>query len=199
MSFTKNPQNFPLKITDKMIAQKVASALRQEHAHVSAMLKHIEAVTGIPAKTASKWIEGHYAPKSRHLLALLAHYPEVLRAVCEMTGMESVWHHAVQVGVVDSMRVQLDARWKRWKKPPSIGDKLVTIHVCVDRHLTGQMNHRQLWFLGQLQQGHEMHIQNLMDVWGIHQRTAKRDLSGMMEAKVIVPVRSGRTCRYTLC
>ena len=43
-----------------------------------------------------------------------------------------------------------------------------------------------------------MHLQNLMDVWDIHQRTAKRDLSGLMEAKVIVAKWSGRKCRYEL-
>ena len=194
MSFTKKPQYFPLKITDKMIAQNVALALRQEHAHVSAMLKHIEAVTGIPAKTASKWVDGHYAPKSRHLLTLMACYPEVLHAICDIAGMESLWQHAVQMGLVDAMRMQLDARWKRWNKPPSIGDKLVTIHVCVDRDLTGQMNHRQLWFLGQLQQGHEMHIGDLIDVWGIHVRTAKRDIAGLLELKLLNAKRLGRKC-----
>lgn len=198
MSLTKKPQYFPVKITDKMIAQRVALALRHEHVRVGAMLKHIEAVTGIPAKTASKWIEGHYSPKSRHLLTLATYYPEVLRAICEMMGIESVWQHAVQIGLIDAMRSQLNARWKKWKKPATIGDKLVTIHACVDRHLTGQMNHRQLWFLGQLQQGHEMHLQNLLDVWNIHQRTAKRDLAGMMEARVIVARRFGRNCRYEL-
>lgn len=181
-----------------MIAQNVASALRQEHAHISAMLKHIEAVTGIPAKTASKWIEGHYAPKSRHLLTLMACYPEVLRAICEMAAMESLWQHKVQMGLVDTMRTQLDARWKRWNKSPSIGDKLVTIHVCVDRHLTGQMNHRQLWFLGQLQQRHEVHVGNLVDVWGIHVRTAKRDIAGLLESKLVNTKRSGRKCIYEL-
>ena len=198
MSFTKKPQYFPLKITDKMIAQNVALALRQEHAHVSAMLKHIEAVTGIPAKTASKWVDGHYAPKSRHLLALMTCYPEVLRAICDIAGMESLWQHAVQMGLVNAMRTQLDTRLKRWQQSPAIEDKFVPIHVRVDARIAVQLNQRQLWYLGQLQQGEQMIASNIVETWRVHSKTARRDVKGLLEAKLIVAIKSGRSHRYEL-
>ena len=198
MSFTKKPQYFPPKITDKMIAQNVAEALRYEHAHISAMLKHIEAVTGIPAKTVSKWIEGHYAPKSRHLLTLMACYPEVLHAICDIAGMKSLWQHAVQMGLVDTMRTQLDTRWKRWQQSPAIGDKFVPIHVRVDARIAVQLNQRQLWFLGNLQQGGKMVAANIVETWCVHAKTARRDVKGLLEAKLVVAIRAGRTNQFKL-
>lgn len=68
----------------------------------------------------------------------------------------------------------------------------------VDRHHVGQMNQRQLWFLGQLQQAHEVHLDDLIKVWLVHERTAKRDIAGLLGAKLLLAVRSGRKCRYQL-
>ena len=198
MSFTQKPQNFPARITDKILAQQIAAALRQEHAHISAMLKHIEAVTGIPAKTASKWVDGQYTPKSRHLLILAACYPEVLRIICETMGMESIWQHVLQAGVVDAMRAQLDARWNRWQKRIPIGDKFVLIRVRVDARFATQLNQRQLWFLGELQQGNQMQPADIVHTWHVHAKTAQRDIKGLLIAKLIVITKIGRGYNYAI-
>ena len=198
MSFTQKPQNFPAKITDKILAQHIAAALRQEHANINAMLKHIEAITGIPAKTACKWIDGQYAPKSRHLLILAACYPEVLRIICETMGMESIWQHALQAGIVDAMRAQLDARWNRWQNRSSIGDKFVLIRVRVDARFATQLNQRQLWFLGELQQGNQMQIADIVRTWHVHAKTAQRDIKGLSVAKIIVITKTGRAYKCAI-
>ena len=195
MSPTQIERDLLPQITDAIIAEKISSALRSEHADVHSAIKQIERITGINALTASNWYKGRYAPKSSYLLILARHYPEVLRALFMLLGMEPLWQHVVSLGFAETMHTKLS---EKRNQRSAIGDKPVTIHVRVDRHLTRQMNHRQLWFLGQLQQGHEMHIQSLMDVWDVHSRTAKRDLSGMMEARAIVAIRSGRKCRYEL-
>ncbi|MDX2094443.1 MAG: hypothetical protein SFW64_00645 [Alphaproteobacteria bacterium] len=186
------------KITDKMIAKRVSDALRHEHADIHSVIKQIERITGINALTASNWYKGRYAPKARHLLMLASYYPQVLYAVCEMMAAAPVWQDEIDAQVVKAMQQHLEQRWHGWKKSPPIGDRSVTIRVHVDRHYAGQMNQRQLWFLGQLQQGHAIHIEDLMAVWGIHERTAKRDVSGLLTAGLIIAARSGRTCRYQL-
>jgi Fic family protein len=181
-----------------MIAEHVSSALRREHVNISAALKHIEGITSIPAKTASKWYEGKYAPKSRHLLTLAAHYPEVLQAVCELMGMGSVWRQAVRMGVVESMRAQLNERWEKWNKLSMKRDKFVLIRVQVDAHTAVQLNQRQLWFLGQMQQGYIMRAENLVDTWRIHAKTARRDLKGLLEAELIQPMKNCQPRCYEL-
>ncbi|MFN9114968.1 MAG: hypothetical protein ACK5XN_33320, partial [Bacteroidota bacterium] len=64
--------------------------------------------------------KGKYAPKSRHLLTLASHYPEVLQAVCELMGMGAVWRQAVSMRIIETMRARLqggksgiNCRWKR--------------------------------------------------------------------------------------
>lgn len=186
------------KITDEIIAKRVSDALRHEHADIHSAIKQIERITGINALTASNWYKGRYAPKARHLLILAAYYPHVLYAVCEMISDAPLWQGEAGGQVIKAMRQHLEQQWKGWKKSDSIGDRSVTIRVRVNCHEAGQMNQRQLWFLGQLQQGQEMHIEDIMDIWGVHQRTAKRDVSGLVTSGVIIAVRSGRICRYQL-
>jgi hypothetical protein len=198
MSPTQIERDLLPKITDTIIAKRVSDALRHEHADIHSAIKQIERITGINALTASNWYKGRYAPKARHLLMLASYYPQILYAVCEMMSTAPVWQNGMETQMVEAMQKHLEHRWHGSKKSPPIGDRSVTIRVRVDRHYAGQLNQRQLWFLGQLQQGHAMHINDLMTVWQIHQRTAKRDLSGLLTAGLIVAARSGRTCRYQL-
>ncbi len=189
MSFTNKDHYLPCRISDEMIAEHVSTALRQEHANISAALKHIERITGIPAKTASKWHKGEYAPKSRHLLTLAAHYPEVLQAVCELMGMGPVWRQAVRMGAVETMRARLNERWEKWNKLSMERDKFVLIRVRVDAQTAVQLNQRQLWFLGQLQQGFRMRAEDVVDTWRVHGKTARRDMKGLQDAGLIKAVK----------
>ena len=198
MSPAKKDSYLSAKLTDQTIAKKVSEALHHEHADVTAAIKQIERITGIKAVTASKWYNGIYAPKSRHLLIMAAHYPQVLQAVCELIGISSIWQQAVHTGLVKEMRADLDNQWGKWKKSSSIGDRFVTIQVKVDLQNATLLNQRQLWFIGQLQQGYKMHADDLINTWNVHSRTAKRDLAGLLEAKLIVAIKMGRSCKYEL-
>lgn len=198
MSFTKNDQSFRSEITNKMVADAVSAALRQEHYNVTASIKQIERVTGISGSTACKWYNGVYAPKSNHLLMLAAYYPMVLQAMFELMECNPVWQEAVRLRMVDTMRSQLKKKWEKWKKSSTTGDKFVTIRVRLDAHMAGQLNHRQLWFLGQLQQGYRTYRSDLMEIWHVHARTAKRDITGLRKVGLIRSVKHGRESRYEL-
>ena len=198
MSPVRNDRYLLPKITDAMIAKRVSEALRQEHANVHAAVKQIERITGISAMTARHWYDGVYAPKSRHLLMLAVFYPQVLYAVCEMMSADSILQHGVDPHAAKAMQSHLEKQWDGWKKPEPIGDRSVTIRVRIDRRHTRQINQRQLWFLGQLQQGHEIHTDDLVTTWVVHQRTAKRDIAGLIDAKLVQTIRVGRKCCYKL-
>ncbi len=198
MSPIRNDRYLLPKITDEIISKRVSEALRQEHENVHAAVKQIERITGISAQTARHWYDGIYAPKSRHLLMLAVYYPQVLYAVCEMMSTDSVIQTGIDPHAAKAMQSHLEEQWNSWRKPTPTGDRSVTIRVRVDRHHAGQMNQRQLWFLGELQQGHEMHISDLMSVWRVHERTAKRDIAGLLQSNLIMAVRAGRKCSYQL-
>lgn len=195
MSQTQIERDLLPKITDAIIAKSVSDALRHEHADIHSAIKQIERITGINALTANNWYKGRYAPKSSYLLMLAAHYPEVLHVVCKLMGMEALWQHAISLGIVDSMRARLH---KKWKRPCAIGDKFVPIHVRVDAQIAVQLNQRQLWFLGHLQQGNQMTASGITATWHVHSKTARRDIKGLLEAKLIVCIKTGRTNHYAL-
>ena len=185
MSLPKKDHYFPRQISDAIVAEYVSAALRQEHSDISAALKHIERITGIPATTARKWYKGKYAPKSRYLLSLAMHYPDVLQAICELMGFGDLWREVIRPRVEDDMRARLDAKRGKWKKTSSVTDKFVLICVRVDARTAVQLNQRQLWFLGQLQQGYKMRAKDLVNTWRVHAKTAGRDVKGLQEAGLI--------------
>jgi hypothetical protein len=61
-----------------------------------------------------------------------------------------------------------------------------------------QLNQRQLWFLGQLQQGYIMHAGSLVDTWQIHAKTARRDLKGLLKAGLIQSMKNCQPRCYEL-
>jgi hypothetical protein len=79
-----------------------------------------------------------------------------------------------------------------------IGDKFVPYHVRVDAHIAVQLNQRQLWFLGRLQQGEKMVASNIVETWRVHSKTARRDVKGLLEAKLITSIKTGRINRCEL-
>ena len=195
MSPTQIERDLLPKITDAIIAKCVSDALSREHADIHSAIKQIERVTGINALTASNWYKGRYAPKSSYLLMLAVHYPEILHVLCTLMGMEALWQQAVSLGLVDTMRTNLN---KKWKRTCAIGDKFVPIHVRVDARIAVQLNQRQLWFLGQLQQGEKMVASNIVETWRVHSKTARRDLKGLLEAELITSIKTGRINRCEL-
>ncbi len=196
MSPVRNDRYLLPQITDSMIAKRVSEALRQEHENVHGAVKQIERITGINALTARHWYDGVYAPKSRHLLMLAVYYPQVLYAVCEIMSPETISKNGIDIHAAKAMQSHLERHWQGWKKPEATGDRSVTIRVRIYRHYAGQMNQRQLWFLGQLQQGHSMHVDDLVETWSVHSRTAKRDIAGLVESGLVCAIRSGRKCSY---
>ena len=112
-----------------------------------------------------------------------------------LLGMEPLWHHAVSLGLVETMHSKLN---KKMSQRSAIGDKFVPIHVQVDARIAVQLNQRQLWFLGQLQQGDKMVAASIVENWHVHSKTAGRDVKGLLEAKLVVAMRIGRMKRYEL-
>lgn len=195
MSSPQIERNLLPEITDGLIAKCVSNVLRNEHSDIYSALKHIERVTGINALTASNWYKGRYAPKASHLLRLAAHYPEVLHALLILMDFEQLWHQAVAIGVIKMMRSKLDNKLKRRSLR---GDKFVPIQVCVPESVIVQLNERQLWFLGHLQQGNFMIASDIVRMWHVNIKTARRDIRRLLDEKLIAVTKTRRINRYSL-
>jgi hypothetical protein len=195
MSPTKKGQSGHSGITNKILGKMVRAALLEEHVDMSAPLRHIARNTGISYSTIGKWYKYEYVPKSNHLLIVASLYPQVLQMLLEHMGFGSLWQEAKHMGTAEIMRTRLH---EKWNKLPMKRDKFVHIYVQVDAHTAVQLNQRQLWFLGQMQQGYIMHSGNLVDTWRIHAKTARRDLMGLVKAGLIQPMKNCQPRCYEL-
>lgn len=79
-----------------------------------------------------------------------------------------------------------------------MGDKSVTIQVSISPGIAGQLNQRQLWFLGKLQQRDEVKVSDIAALWCVTMRTAKRDVADLKKRKLVIFVGAGKTGRYIL-
>lgn len=183
------------KIDDQIIASEVSQALRHAYTELTTAIKWIERITSIEAETASKWYRGLHTPKSAHLLTLAGYYPEVLQALCKLIGREDLWHAAMQNNIPHAMRSQI------LEKHPNHrfrGDKIVTPKGRPDSKIHDRFNQRQRWFLEQLQQGYRLQTKDIMIVWDVHARTAKRDIAGLSATGWVKFVIQGNSGWYSL-
>jgi hypothetical protein len=181
------------KIDDEIIASEVSKALRQAYTELTTAIKWIERITDIEAETASKWYRGLHTPNSAHLMTLAGYYPEVLQALCILIGRKDLWHAAMQNNIPHTMRTQI------LEKHPNHrfrGDKSVTPKGRADSKIQGRFNQRQMWFLEQLQRGYKLQTKDIMIIWDVHMRTAKRDVAGLIAGGWIRFVASGNTGWY---
>lgn len=182
MSFQKFNQVLRNKINDRMVATMVANSLRYEHQADTSVVKEIGIITGANLHTINKWCQAVNAPKSAHLLMLAASYPQVLKNVLEMIGRGDVWELCLAENIPDRMR-PVPGRQLNGKQ--FYRDKFVPINVIVDLEIAIKLNQRQLWFVGQLQHGKRLKADDIVSQWWVNRKTAKRDISSLVEYGVI--------------
>lgn len=182
MSLTKKYQEFPKKINDETVAKAVANALRQAHENTPSSIKKIGRVTGANLRTVGNWYRGQNAPKSTHLLLLAKHYPAVLQALLTLLDLDAFWR----------LYQQQKSTGEKMLSTPESPDaltiytsKFVPINVSLDPEISVSLNQRQLWFLGQLQQGLPKKADDIAQVWSVTSKTAKRDVAGLVRAGLV--------------
>lgn len=175
MSVLSNDQVLHTQITDRQVAVLVAQALRHEHAATDAVVKRIARATQASPTTVRKWYEGQNAPSSANLLTLMGTYEGVLQTMLHILGRGELLESENKGG---------DAPLNALRQAV-YGDRFVTINVVVSAKAASHLNQRQLWFVGQLQQDVVARAEDISLVWEISLRTAKRDIAGLVRAKVI--------------
>ena len=187
MSQTIISKTLPKNILDSTIRKAVVSAMKEEHADISAAIKSMAAVTGINANTIAKWHTGQHTPSTAHFLTLVAYYPSALRILLTLIERHDLWQIAVQENIPIDMHKKLSALHSQYKKR---GDILV---VSGTQKSAFSLNKRQLWFLAALQRSEKMQNKHIVLHWNVTLRTAKRDTEALIAAGLVYSVRSGGT------
>lgn len=195
MSRTKIRKTLHATFSKKFVASRVSKALRNAYAELPTAIKWIERITGVKAQTASKWYRGINAPNSGHLLHLAIYYPEILEVICEMIGRTDAWQAIARQHIPELMKKTIQESHPNHRFR---GDKFVTPKSTSGTKIHLRFNQRQRWFLEKLQQGYRLHAKDIVIVWDVHKRTAKRDIAGLVSAGLIIFNRSEKIGRYSI-
>lgn len=199
MSFSKVDQFFPIKpraISDAELARIVASALRQDYGDSPSAIKRIGKLTGANLRAIKNWYEARNAPSSGHLLLLARSSTTLLQFVLKQIGGEDLWDafSLLNAGIKNERIPQ-----KREEESPEnevYSAEFCTIKVSIDPKVVWNLNQRQLWFLGILQQGGSPKAEDIVSTWKVSLRAARYDVGELAKAKLVRFVGSKKKGKY---
>ena len=196
MSFSKKDQVFPSKLSrlsETEFAEIVAYALRHDLGETPSAIKHIGRLTGANLRTIKNWYTAGNMPSSVHLLLLGRSSSTLLKFILEQLGGGDLRDafELLNGHITGSNKHNKLAQYRGIYSVNS-----VTINVTVDP--ADDLNQRQLWFLGQLQEGVIARTEDISDIWKVAGRTAKRDIADLMAKKIICFKGAKKTGKYEI-
>lgn len=180
-------------------AVTVAELLLKEHGSEKHTVKKLMRQTHASQRTVKHWLAGEHGPDALFFLRLMVSSP-VIRAfflgVIESASAEG------PEGLVDrSTLSQIRNAYAR-------GEHAVPAAPSGDDPLDGpnrdtmndpdskELNQRQLWFLTQLSSGSRCCAEDLIKVWSVSLKTARRDIALLKSLELVTYVGSRRNGRY---
>jgi len=192
MSRSKKDRPFPHGnglASDAQLAKIIAEALREDFGDTPSSIKRIGRLTSANLRAIKNWYIAKNAPSSRYLLMLARMSPSILRFILMQVGGEDLWD------VFDLFQRQM------LKPKALIGDANIESNETKGREnlVTSRLpRERQAWFLEQLSEGQPVTAEHLMDRWNVNIRTARRDLSDLVNGGRIVFIGSRKSGKYGL-
>jgi len=184
MSFSNIDQVFH-HFSDQEIAEIISYSLRKDHGHYGSAIKEISRMTGLDSRAIRNWYEGQNIPSLQNFLVLAKYSPSLVKAFLEISNHGEI------------------CRYLKFKKTSHknaqntiYGDNYVTINISLPRNILSKLNQRQLWFYGFLQKGLSLKAEDLVNVWDINLRTARRDISDLVDLNLIEFVGASKNGRY---
>ncbi len=186
MSFTNNDQVFH-RISEQELSEIIAYNLRKDHGYHGSSVKNIARMIGLNPRIVRNWYEGRNIPSLSNFLRLISCSPSLMKSFLEL--VESTQNARSFTAVKTDAASQENNNY---------GDISVIINVTLNRKTLLKLNQRQLWFYGFLQKGVSVSAEDIVNVWAVNIRSAKRDISGLVALNLIEFVGASKTGRYML-
>ncbi len=178
------------------IARLVAAALREDYGDERHAIKRISRDIPIDSlNTIKAWYEGRNPPNSAHLIMLARYSPSVMGVLMDLLGNRDIWER-YQKEFLSSIKTGSDTKKVSLEKIYT--EKSFGINVRIDFAVGSNLNARQLWFLGLLQQGHAIKAEHIAVTWRVTKRAGERDVAGLRKAKLVSFVGAKRTGQYKI-
>lgn len=195
MSVSKKDQVFPggsATSNEQFVAALIAKALREDYGALGSAVKRIGRRIGANPRAIRNWYEGRNAPNSLHLLLLAQSSPRVFAALLELIGRSDLLEANSDGKTVPRKSTETGAENKIYS------EENFTINLCINSKLRCKMNHRQLWFLGLLQQGENIKAGDIAAEWEVSLRTARSDIAFLVQYKTVKFSGANRSGKYQI-
>jgi len=197
-------------------AQLVAAALRSSLHDSHRAIKTVMAWTGAKERTVKNWLSGTHGPHGDYLLVLLGKSDAVVDALVgtlppdrltelairlirrdggDHHFLSATVSHPGEVSRPTSMQLAMLGSIRSPNGDPNDPDYGLKRDPDSFNGYPG-LNHRQMWFLRQLNLGRSMRAEDLRRQHNVSEKTAKRDIADLRKQKMIKYVGSRRKGRY---
>lgn len=178
----------------KIVADALAADLGQTHRAAKILMGW----TGAAERTVKHWLAGSHGPSRSHLVILMQESDAVLGAILAAAGRGDVapalpastapgWiSRAARSGETHEVRGAPDDR-------DDDGDRGGAAGLA-----QASPADRQAWFLDALAKGARVAASELVEAWGVSEKTARRDISALAARGLVEFVGARRSGRYRL-
>ncbi|ATU73675.1 hypothetical protein CT154_13460 [Komagataeibacter xylinus] len=183
-------------------ARAVSELLRGEHENSHGVIKRLMRQTGASEKSVKHWLSARHGPDTIYFLRLVVSSPVIRAFVYGLAGGLEVditirstecssltaAREAYRLGVAAGGGQAMPARVNDRGHVPEHDPATVPDHW--------ELNERQRWFLLRLERGSRCRATDIMAVWNVSLKTARRDIGGLQTAQLVEYVGSCRKGRY---
>lgn len=186
----------------EVYARTIAELLRKEHGDSHRAIKQLMRQTDASERTVKHWLSGQHGPDTVYFLRLVVSSP-VIRAF--VLGLIEGPASRRMPDPVDrySLATAKDAyaAGEAAFEPSSRGNRQNDPEDDpnsdpINDPETVELNERQHWFLTLVAEGGRCGATEIMAMWKVSLKTARRDIRGLQQANLLVYVGSRRKGRY---
>lgn len=181
-----------------MLAHTIADLLRKEHGDTHRAIKQLMRQTNASERTVKHWLSAQHAPDTLFFLRLMVSSPVIRAFVLGLIEgpasnplssasdrpVRAATREAYAVGEAAFSALTKDVRESDPENGPDRDPEPV------------DLNERQHWFLERIVDGDRYGAKEIMAIWEVSLKTARRDIRGLQLAGLLVYSGSRRKGRY---
>lgn len=183
-------------------AQTISELLRKEHGDSHRAVKQLMRQTDASERTVKHWLSGQHGPDTVYFLRLVVSSP-VIRAFAlgliegpaSRRISDPIDRYSITAArdayTAGEAALDLSNRRNQQNDPKNGPDR-----DPINDPETVELNERQHWFLRRVVDGDRCGATEIMSTWRVSLKTARRDIRGLQQAKLLVYVGSRRKGWY---
>ena len=183
MSQPKMAQTFPARKEanlDKILISEIQRILRAAESQPS-MRKRLARMSGLSPRTIQKWCDGKNMPSLSSYIHLARCYPQLVDLFLDQCQrkperLRQSRRKGVAATLPPARTVAPDPEYLSENVPNDVPNRIDT----------SSCNIRQLWFINTLLEGEKVFAPDIAAHWRVTAKTAKRDITGLKSAGLIV-------------